>query len=81
MEGLIDHTEPRYSSELGRRVVSMNGDHDNMTTESSARPTEAECWKSFWEQVAIMWLELPPEIQREYAERFPRTPTAAPSRS
>lgn len=59
----------------------MNGDQNDMTTASKARPTEAECWKAFWESVAILWLELPPEIQREYSEKFPRTPAAAPARS
>lgn len=59
----------------------MNGDLNDMATASKVRPTEAECWKSFWESVAILWLELPPEIQREYAERFPRTTPAVTPRS
>lgn len=50
----------------------MDGDQHNHTTASSTRPTEAECWKQFWEAVAILWLELSPEIQREYAEKYPK---------
>lgn len=52
--------------------MPMSRGQDDKTNASNTRPTEAECWKAFWEQVAIMWLELPPEIQREYAERFPK---------
>lgn len=28
--------------------------------------------EQFWEAVAILWLELPPEIQRVYAEKYPK---------
>lgn len=50
----------------------MDGEHSNTSTPPSGRPTEAECWAAFWEHVAILWLELPPEIQREYAEKYPK---------
>lgn len=50
----------------------MNGDQGEKTTTSNGRPTEAECWAAFWESVAILWLELPPEIQREYSEKYPK---------
>lgn len=39
-----------------------------------ARVTEEEAWKSFWEHVAVMWMDLPREIQLEYAQKYPRDP-------
>lgn len=39
-----------------------------------AKVSEAEAWKSFWEQIAVMWMELPREIQLEYTQKYPRGP-------
>lgn len=39
-----------------------------------AKVSEAEAWKSFWEQIAAMWMELPREIQLEYAQKHHRGP-------
>ncbi|MGO2746210.1 hypothetical protein [Microbacterium sp.] len=57
----------------------MYGDQDDMATASNGRPTEAECWKEFWHAVATLWLDLPPEIQREYAETYPKGSKGRPA--
>ncbi|WP_349471310.1 hypothetical protein [Paenarthrobacter sp. CAP02] len=40
-----------------RRVTAMN---------------EEDRWVEFWRSVAAIWVALPPEIQAEYAQRYPR---------
>ena len=35
----------------------------------SKRPTEAECWRTFWQHLAAIWPGLPPKVQQRCLDR------------
>lgn len=34
-------------------------------------------WADFWSAIAASWAKLPPEIQQEYADRYPASSSGA----
>jgi hypothetical protein len=60
--------------QVGHMSSERQGELEVRTSgpDRAALPTEDEAWAGFWAGIAAIWVTLPPEVQQEYAARYPK---------